>query len=235
MPFFVLSVILQVALVVHIVKTGRNTTWIWIVVMLPLAGSIAYLIVEVLPEIMGSRTARKAKQELSKVINPNKDIKQAAHNYSIIDTVQNSMILADECINKGMYEEARELYKKCLRGVHEDDPDVMYGLANAEFGLNNFSQVKSLLDDLISENPDYKNPGAHLLYAKTLENLGEIDLALAEYKVLDQYYSGPEATFRYAKMLKNHGFAEQSTELFEKILHQSKTSAIQREQRNTST
>ena len=37
MPLFILSILLQIALVVHIVRTGRNTTWIWIVVMLPLA------------------------------------------------------------------------------------------------------------------------------------------------------------------------------------------------------
>lgn len=64
MPFFILSVIIQVLLIVHIVKTGRNTTWIWIVVLLPAAGAIAYFIVEILPELMGGRSARKAKKKL---------------------------------------------------------------------------------------------------------------------------------------------------------------------------
>ncbi len=57
MPILILSAILQVALVVHIIKTGRSTTWIWIVVMLPLAGSIAYLLLEVLPDLMAGRQA----------------------------------------------------------------------------------------------------------------------------------------------------------------------------------
>ena len=49
MPLFILSILIQVALVIHIVKTGRSTTWIWIVVMLPVAGSIAYFVLEGLP------------------------------------------------------------------------------------------------------------------------------------------------------------------------------------------
>ena len=77
MPFFILSLVLEVALIIHIVKTGRNTTWIWIVLMLPLAGSIAYLIIEVLPGLTGSKTGRKAAKKISTTVNPNRDLKKA--------------------------------------------------------------------------------------------------------------------------------------------------------------
>ena len=224
MHIFILSILIQVAFVLHIVKTGRNTTWIWIVVMLPLAGSIVYLLVEVLPDLLGSRTGRKASSNLRKIINPNKDINDATYNYSISDTVENSMKLAEECVNKNMFQEAKELYKKCLKGVHENDPDIMYGVARAEFGLNNFRNVKSILDKIIEKNPDYKNADAHLLYARSLEKLNETNLALEEYKALDEYFPGPEATFRYAKLLKSKGEHSISNDLFKKIIHSSKIS-----------
>ena len=220
MPIFIISIFIQVALVIHIVKTGRNTTWIWIVVMLPMAGSIAYFIIEVLPELTGSRSGRKASSSLRKIINPNKNIKEAALNYSITDTIENSIKLAEECISKNMFSEAKDLYKKCLKGVHEHDPEIMQGLATAEFGLNNFNDVKSILDELIDKNPDYKNAEAHLLYAKSLEELKEIDLALQEYKALDNYYPGPEATYRYAMLLKNNGNLDKASNLINKILHE---------------
>ncbi len=224
MHIFILSVLIQIAFVLHIVKTGRNTTWIWIVIMLPLAGSIVYLLVEVLPDLLGSRTGRRASSNLRKIINPNKDINDATYNYSVADTVENSMKLADECLNKNMFSEAKELYEKCLKGAHKDDPNIMYGLARAEFCLNNFNAVKSILDEIIDKNPDYKNAEAHLLYAKSLEELNEADLALEEYKALDVYFPGPEATFRYAKLLKSKGEHSKANELLEKIIHSSKFS-----------
>lgn len=191
--------------------------------MLPLAGSIAYLIIEILPDLLGSHSGRKASSNLRKIINPNKDMNDATHNYSVSDTINNSIRLAEECFNKNMFSEAKELYSKCLRGVHEYDPDIMYGLSQTEFALQNHSEVKFILDQIIEKNPDYKNANAHLLYARNLEALNETNLALKEYEVLDKYFSGPEATYHYAKLLKSNGEQSKSKELFEKIIHYSKT------------
>jgi hypothetical protein len=218
MPFFILSIILQVALVLHIVKTGRNTTWIWIVVMLPFAGSIAYLIVEVLPGVMGSRSGRHAARKISRVVNPNKELNKALENFEVLDSIENSMRLADEFLNKQMFSEAKQLYEKCLKGVHKTDPVIMHGLAQSEFGLGNFQTTKDILDNLISLNPEFKNPEAHLLYAKALESLGEIDAAAHEYEALCQYYSGPEAKYRYAMLCKNQGKREIADKLLADIL-----------------
>lgn len=224
MPFFIISILLQVALVVHIVKSGRNTMWIWIVVMLPMAGSIAYLLLEVLPELMAGRAGRSVKRNIEGLVNPNKGINAAARELSISQTVENSMKLAEECMSKGMYEEARKLYKKSLKGVHDSDPVIMYGLARAEFGLRNYYQAKQQLDELIIRNPGYKNPEAHLLYARTAEALNDMELAFQEYEALDGYYPGPEATLRYALLLKKNGSHERASSLLEKIIHLSEVS-----------
>lgn len=225
MPIFILSILIQVAFVIHIVKTGRNTTWIWIVIMLPLAGSIAYLILEILPEITASRSGRKTGSKIGKLLNPDKEINQAAQNYSIVDTVENSLTLAKEFLNKNMFEEAKEIYNKCLKGLHEHDPEIMQGLATAEFGIKNYTEVKVILDDLIAKNPDYKNADAHLLYARTLEKLNRIDAALEEYQVLNSYFPGPEASYRYAMLLKKCGDSKKSIELINKIIFDAKNSS----------
>ncbi|MDH5178654.1 MAG: hypothetical protein OEZ39_19925 [Gammaproteobacteria bacterium] len=224
MLFVILSIVLQVALVVHVVKTGRPTMWIWIIIMLPLAGMIAYFLIELLPDLLGTRTGRQATHNLKKIINPNRNLNDAALNYSISDTVENSLQLARECLDKQMYDEAKRLYEKCLTGLHKDDPDIMFGLARAEHGLQHHAAVKALLDELIATNPNYKNHDAHLLYAVTLEMLGEIDKALEEYVVLDRYYPGPEPTYRYAALLKQQGRVAEAKQLLEKILTAAKTS-----------
>lgn len=124
-----------------------------------------------------------------------------------------------------MFEEARQLYEKSLKGIYSTDPDIMHRLASANFELKDFKQAKQLLDDLIAKNPDFKNADAHLLYAKVLEQLGETESALKEYQVLDGYYKGLEATYRYSMLLKKTGDNKKATELFEKILHKSKISS----------
>ncbi|VAX00754.1 putative membrane protein [hydrothermal vent metagenome] len=224
MPILIVTVLLQVALVLHIVKTGRNTTWIWIVVMLPLAGSIAYVVVEVLPGIVAGKTGRKVHKNIKNIINPDKNINEASRDYSISDTVENSVKLAEQCLTKNMFDEAKQLFEKALSGMHQDAPDIMFGLARAEFGLTNYNRTKEILDDLISTNPDYKNSNAHLLYARTAENLSDIQLALQEYQVLDGYYSGLEASYRYAVLLKSNGQRDKANAVFEKILNKSKIS-----------
>ena len=66
MPIFILTIIVQIALVVHVIKTGRNTMWIWAIVMLPAIGSVAYFIIEILPTLMQTRAGWKAKKNLGK-------------------------------------------------------------------------------------------------------------------------------------------------------------------------
>ncbi|THB64579.1 MAG: hypothetical protein D6B27_10100 [Gammaproteobacteria bacterium] len=224
MPFYILSVILQVAFVIHIVKTRRDTKWIWIVVMLPIAGVIAYIILEVLPDITGSRTVRMASGGVVKKLDPDKGMRSAVRDCSIANTIENTLRLAEECMNKGMYEEAKGLYKKSLTGVHRDDPSIMYGLARSEFALGNFQQAKTTLDQLIEQNPDYKNQEAHLLYARTVEALGDMSQAHEEYEVLAGYYVGAEAKYRYSELLKKERQIRKSNDLLNEIVQTSKIS-----------
>ena len=224
MPFFILSVLIQVAFVIHVVKTGRNTTWIWIVIMLPLAGSAAYFLLEILPELTGSRAGRHTRRKIQTIVNPNKEINAAAKNYSLNDSVENSMKLADECIKKGLYLDAKELYSKCLSGPYKGDPYLMFGLAKAEFFLEEYQKAKEILDELIELNPDYKNQDAHLLYARALDSLGQVSAALHEYETLHGYFSGPEASYYFAKFLKSNNQNERANEIFSQIVSKAKNS-----------
>src|ERR1700722_6550896 len=62
--FLILSLAVQAALIVHVIKTGRNFLWIWAIALLPPAGPIAYIVGEILPEFFGGRTARRAARAL---------------------------------------------------------------------------------------------------------------------------------------------------------------------------
>lgn len=213
------SLAIQVGLIVHIIKTGRNTMWIWIVLLIPLAGTIAYLLIELLPDLMGSRTGRRAQHGLKNFIDPNRDLNQAAARYEEADTVANRMLLGRECLQKGMFEQAKSMFESSLTGPHRDDPDLLLGLAEAEFGLGNPARSKSLLDTLIAQNPDYKNQEGHLLYARSLAALEQWQEAAHEFEVLKGYYSGPQAKYYYAQILQQQQRLDKAMELYREIIN----------------
>lgn len=221
MPFFIVSLIIQIGLVVHILKTGRNMTWVFIVLFFPLVGTAAYVIVELLPEWTNSPKAHRARRKLSDVVNPDRNLHEATRNLAVADTVQNAMTLAQECLEKSRFSEARDLFEKCLRGVHADDPHLLLGMAQSQFGLGDFSGTIKTLDELKAKNPGHRSPEGHLLYAKAQENLGNAEAAVHEYQALVKYYAGPEPACRLASIYKARGDTEAARALFRKVIDES--------------
>jgi len=224
MPVFGLMLLIQGALVIHVLKTGRDTKWIWVLMMLPGVGALAYVALELAPDVLATRQGQQASKRVRETLNPNKGINEASLEYERSATVANSTRLAEECMAKGRYTEASQLYRQCLTGMNEFDPDILFGLAQSEFKGGNFQEVKSVLDTLIEKNPDYKNQDAHLLFAMNLCELGDIEKAKEEYEVLVNYYTGPEPTYRYAMLLKDQGDQQKSQALLQSIMRNTELS-----------
>lgn len=49
MLFLVATVILQIVCVAHAVRSGVNQMWLLAIMLLPIAGSLAYVVMEVVP------------------------------------------------------------------------------------------------------------------------------------------------------------------------------------------
>ncbi|HEX7373890.1 MAG TPA: tetratricopeptide repeat protein [Steroidobacteraceae bacterium] len=222
MLFVILSYVIQLALVVHVLKTGRNIAWVFILLFFPAIGGIAYFIVELLPELTGSRTARNLGRSVTRAVNPDKDLQDAAQRLAVADTVQNAIRLAEECLDKGRYAEARDLYAARLKGVHADDPALLHGLARAQFGLGEYAAVIEALDKLREANPGYRSPEAHLLYARAQDESGHRPQAEEEYEALCGYYPGPEPFVRLGQLLKADGRTDRARELFERVVDESR-------------
>ena len=59
MGLLILSIVIQALLIVHCIKTGRNQLWIWVLALLSYAGILAYVAVEILPELFRGRTVQR--------------------------------------------------------------------------------------------------------------------------------------------------------------------------------
>lgn len=218
MHLVVISIVVQILLIVHVIRTGRNSLWIWALALLPWAGPIAYLIVEVLPGLGRSRTARRAASAVRNTLDPDRDLRQYASEVRISGNVESRRRLAEELVNKGQFPEAIETYRSALTGLYEHDPHLMLGLAQAQFGSSDYRGARETLDRLIRDNPEFKSADGHLLYARALEAEGNLDKAVDEYRAVSGYYPGAEAKVRYGQLLKRRGESESARKVFQELL-----------------
>jgi hypothetical protein len=203
-PSYLLTIAVQVALIIHCVKTGRNVIWIW-VLLVPFVGVIAYLLVEVLPELFGSRASKRAVRSVGQVLDPGKNLRQYEATARFAGDVASQQRYASELVRQGRAAEAIDVYKQSLKGLFEHDPKLMQGLAEAQFAAAKPAEARATLDTLIASNPEFKSPDGHLLYARALAEEGNASKALEEYRVLVGYYAGAEAKLRYAQLLRAEG------------------------------
>jgi hypothetical protein len=218
MPAIAVVILLaQILCAIHVARTGRQFYWIYIIVFVPLVGIAAYFIVEILPELMGSRTARRAVSGVGKALDPGRAVREAERRLAMTPTAENKATLAEAYLDAGRAEEAVALFRDTLVGVHATDPALMFGLARAYFACGAYADTVRTLDALREANPDYQSPEAHLLYARSLEEQGMNEAALHEYAELARYYPGQEARCRYAMLLAKSGDGQTAERNFREI------------------
>jgi hypothetical protein len=113
----ILSIAIQAGLIVHVIKTGRNMLWIWAIALLPLVGSLAYVVVEVLPEALGGRTARRARSGMQRMMDPDRELRRASAEVEISGNVDARRRLAEELLERNQYDAAIEVYQGGLKGI----------------------------------------------------------------------------------------------------------------------
>jgi len=217
-PLLLISYGLQVLLVVHCLKTGRNTMWIWVLIFAPGVGAVAYLAVEIIPELFRSRSAGRAVRGVSRAINPGQDLRRFEAEARRTGDVASHQRYADELVRQGRAGEAVNVYRQALRGLYEHDPNLLLGLARAQFAMGDAAGTRTTLDTLIGKNPAFKSPEGHLLYARALEGEGESVRALEEYQELSSYYAGAEAALRYAQLQARSGKRVEARQTLENLL-----------------
>jgi hypothetical protein len=222
MTFFFLSLLIQVLLIVHVIKTGRNQIWIWVLVLLSLPGAIAYIAVELLPELFRSRTAQRTARGFRKAMDPGGDLRRFENEARVTGNVAARQRYAEELSRQGRHDEAIAQFREALTGLYAHDPNLMLGIARAQFAKGEAAAARTTLDELIRLNPDFKSPEGHLLYARSLESEGNLAKALEEYQVLAFSYPGAEAAVRYAQLLKSQGQPEEARKVARELLEQAR-------------
>jgi len=223
MLLLILSIIIQAGLIVHVIKTGRNQLWIWVLILLPFGvGALAYLAVEIVPELFRSRAAQRTARGLRRAMDPGAELRRYEHEARVTGNVASRQRYAEELTRHERYDEAIAQYRQTLTGLYEHDPNLMLGLAQAQFGKGEAGAARTTLDELIRRNPDFRSPIGHLLYARALAAEGNAAKALEEYRVLAPSYPGAEASVRYAQLLEAQGQRAEARQVARELLEQAR-------------
>jgi hypothetical protein len=221
---FIVSLLIQAGFIIHVIKTGRNQLWIWVLIIpgLAFAGILAYIVVEILPGLFRSRTAQRTARGLRKAMDPGADLRRYESEARVAGNVASRQRYAEELVRHGRYDEAIAQYREALSGLYEHDPNLMLGLAQAQFGKGEASAARATLDELIRLNPNFRSPDGHLLYARSLEAEGNVQKALEEYRVVAPSYPGAEASVRYAQLLQAQGRRAEAQQVARELLERAR-------------
>jgi pentatricopeptide repeat protein len=219
MPLLLLvSIALQIACAVHVVRSGRPLYWIWLLLIGSYLAVAIYVLIAVLPDLRNDPRSRKVAKRVLHTFDPARQRRHIEQRLELADTTDNRRALAEECLRLGDYANAAELYRSVLKGMYATEPMFMLGLAQAQAGTGDYAAARATLDALIQAHPEFRSSDGHLLYARCLEELGEYDAALHEYETLARSYPGEQARFRYARLLCKRDRRDDARTVFNEML-----------------
>ena len=217
MPIY-LTYFIQLLLIVHVLKTGRERMWIFILLFLPLIGGAAYLVMEVLPGLMGGVSGQRARRGVQQLIDPGGDERDCARAWEQSANADNGRRYAQALITAGKTEKALKILDQARDGFFRNDPTLLLLQAQAQFLNENWPETLDALERLKQENPEFSSAEGHLLRARAMESAGRGEEAIAEYRDVVDYFPGAEARYRLAIAFQTQDMIDAAKMEFEGLL-----------------
>lgn len=143
MPIFaLLPYVLQLLLIIHIIRNGKPFVWLWLLVFIPYIGGLAYIIVEIVPELSRNHAIGDA---ISQALHPEGSIRELEEQVKYQDTVTNRTLLADAYCDSARYDEAIALYDSCLTGPYSDDRAIQFKKIRATAAAGRKDEAKAAM------------------------------------------------------------------------------------------
>lgn len=209
----------QIACIVHVVRNGRNTMWIMLILFAPGIGAAVYFIVEVWPDL---RAGRRGGLKLTIPETSGRTIKRLQEELEFSNTVKKRVELAQALASAKRYDEATETLAVSLRGVFRDDPVLTLELAEVHFQAGRHAEALGALDTLDRLKSKDGRQRRLLLAARALQALGRTGEARAFFDTALEQASGEEPRCRLAQFLVAQGETEAARALFLELLKNAK-------------
>ena len=218
MPLLLLPYLIQLGLAWHVYKTGRDMRWIYILILAPYLGGLIYIVMEILPEFLGSRRGRDMKKLAMNAIDPDRAYREAKRAYEDNELPQQLQNLAQAALESGRTDEAERLFRQAMTGINADDPVLRFGLAQSLGRLGRFAEAKAVAEEMRRDSPDFRRWQVSWLLGAAAEQLS--DFAGAEAHLRDAYAIATEEGPRIAlaKVLAALGKPGEARGIYEEIV-----------------
>src|SRR2546430_4338080 len=131
--------LVQLALVIHVFRTGRPYWWMWLLFSAPVIGGVAYLVIEVMPTMRSPRGFFYGlKPRKWRIADLRRELEES-------ETVENRLALAEELFAANDIKGAHEIAVECLKGVFKDDPRTLVEVAAYTYALSDYAEALALL------------------------------------------------------------------------------------------
>lgn len=222
MPLFaILDLLVVVYFGVHVIRTGRNLTWLFLLVMAPFLGSLIYFFAEYLPEMRHSRVARRAVGAVSKLVDPRRELREAEMAFERTPTVDHRWRLAEALRAAGRIDEALAQYEACVAGPYARDIKLRRGLARGQMAAGRHAEAARTLESLFADAPEEAKGEASLWLAQCLAQAEPLDeaRATAAFDRACQLHASTETHCAYGLYLARIGRTPAARAMLERVLH----------------
>jgi hypothetical protein len=202
--------ILQAAAIVHFIRRRPDTIWLWIIILLGPLGALAYIAMEVVPDLgllrqsFDSFGRRKRIRHLEALVLDN----PSAGNYEE---------LADLYLDDGNFTRARDCYDRAI-SPRTDHPDPLYRRGIAEIQLGDFEAAARDLELVTSRDPKYDSHRAVALLAHACAQTGRTEEADILFRDATRISTLSETYFNYATFLAAQHRPDEARTWAERIL-----------------
>jgi hypothetical protein len=215
--FYYIVLALNIFCVIHMIRRGTVTRWIWLVIFIPIIGSLVYIYYEVLP----NRRIDTSKIDLGAMLNPGSKLKKLEDEMRFTDTFANKVKLADTYLASGYTDKAIELYESSMAGAFVENEYVMAQLVIAYYDKQEYEPSITMAQK-IYKLPQFARSKAHLLYARSLENTGNVEQAETEFKLMKGRFSYFQQRYEYGQFLLRAGRDQEAANMFTEMLNEEK-------------
>ena len=211
--FYFITIGLQAICIIHCLRKGRQTNWIWLIVFLPLIGSVIYIFTE----IFTGRDIQKVQSGIGSVFNPGGSVRRLEDNLRFSDTFANRVALADAHLATGNTDGAIELYESSLVGNFTENEHVLSQLIIAYYQKKRWADIIPIAKK-VYKLPQFARSRSHILYAAALGYNGDHELAEKEFKTMKARFANYEARYYYAVFLAGTNRASEARRLLHEML-----------------
>jgi hypothetical protein len=208
--FYPWGVLLQLFALVHFIRRRPDTIWLWVIVFLGPIGAVAYILMEMVPDLGLLRQAFEAHGRRKRI---------AQLEAMVLDNPASGNFeeLADLYLEEGKFARARECYDRAI-SASSNHLDPLYRRGVAAIHLGDFGAAVRDLEAVTARELKYDFHRALALLAHAYANTGRADRAESLFRQATEISTSSETYFNYATFLASQNRPGEARDWAQRIL-----------------